>query len=102
MGGCQAALFMPTAAGARQSAGGAAPENLRPRIPLGAGRTEGSAETPLVMNREISRPAGALQTGGTAGIGQSASHLIERRLCILLAEAGIRRVSCGQRKDRKR
>ena len=74
----------------------AAAQILRASVPLGAGRAKGSAETPFVMNREIGRPAGALQAGGAAGIGDGAAHLIERRLGVLLAEGGIGGVRRGQ------
>lgn len=55
----------------------AAPQILRPRIPLPAGRAEGGAETPFVMNRKIARPSRALQARRAAGTAQSDTHLGE-------------------------
>jgi hypothetical protein len=78
-----------------KSSAGAASQILRPCIPLGAGCAEGSAKTPLVMDRKIRRPSGALHATGTARIIEPATHLIERCLGILSAEPGVRRVSRG-------
>jgi hypothetical protein len=79
-----------------KSAAGAASQELRPRIALGAGGAKGSAKTPFVMNREIRRPAGTLQATEAAGVGKSAPYLVECGLRILLAEGGIRRMSGAQ------
>jgi len=53
-----------------KSAAGAASQNPLPRIALGAGAAEGSAETPFVMNREIRQPARALQPADAAGVSE--------------------------------
>jgi hypothetical protein len=81
---------------ARGSPAGAAFQILRARISFGARGTERSAKTPLVVNCEICRPAGALQAARAGGIGQPTANLIERSFCILSAKSGIRRMCRGQ------
>ena len=68
-------------------------------IPLDTGCAKGCTEAPLVMNREIGRPSRALHAAGAARIGQSAAHLVEGRLGILLAKAGVRRPGRGPSRD---
>src|ERR1700692_3178944 len=59
---------------------------LRTRVPLDPGGAKGSTEAPLVMNREIGRPSRALHAAGATRVGQSATHLVQGRLGILLAK----------------
>ena len=92
-GGCHGRLFW------LRSPAVADPQKPRALIPLGTGGGQGSAETPLVMNRELRRPAGAPKAAGAAIIGQSAAHLVERGLGVLFTEAGIRSVSYAAAQD---
>jgi hypothetical protein len=80
---------------------GAAAQIPRAHISLGAGRVKGNAETPLIMNRKIRRPARASHAAGAGWASQSTPHLGERCLRILLAETGIRGVRRGQSTDEK-
>jgi hypothetical protein len=85
---------------ALKSSAGAAFQALRACISLSACDIEGNAKTPLIMNRKIRRPAGALQATGAGRTGQSATHLVEGGLRILFAKSGIRGLRESQAQEK--
>jgi hypothetical protein len=101
--GRKAAFFRPLKSRIRRdvwdSSTGTASQQPRACISFGARGTKGSAKTPLVVNRKIRGPAGALQAAGTSWIGKPATHLIKRSPGILPAKSWIGRVGRGHSGD---
>jgi hypothetical protein len=85
-------IHSPMWRGGLKSTASAAAQKARSRVPFVAGGGSGRAQTPLIVNRKIRRPARALQARRAGRIGQPAPHLVERGLGVWLAEGGIRGV----------